>query len=359
MAGTTNARELADKYKDFAFPCLQVWVKGRQISTDTECVLERAEVLSTLEREPDMAVVVYSVRAGAAHSSIESTLDLGEKVELKAGYGESLLRVFLGYLHEIQVYDCGQGLWEYTLFCLDVKGLMKKNSSYQASGSRKTQQILTDILNTPCYKGFMEKQDIGTLPKFLNQDCVIKGETHYDWLCALADRLGYGFFCDRGELVFKELQKNKADTFRLTREYGLQAVRMVTTLTGQTGSIQINGYNRKDEKIAGSAKWPGAGGPFGRTAERLLKNCAYVFWNLELETREQADHQAKIFMDRTVKNCARLEALHIGIPELRPGVCVSVNEEKASSLSGVLYVDQTTHIWDGGGYRTVVRGARK
>lgn len=359
MAGTTNIKTLAEKYKDFANPCLQVSIKGQQIPTDAECLLERAEVLSTLEREPDMAVMVYSVRAGTAHNSIEKFLSLGEKVELKAGYGESLSRVFLGYLHEIQVYDCGRGLWEYTLFCLDVKGLMKKNSSFQVSGSRKVQQILTDILNTSCYKGFIEKQDVGSLPGFLNQDCVIKGDTHYDWLCALADQLGYAFFCDRGELIFKKPQKNMADTYALTREYGLQAVRMLATLTGQTGSIQIKGHNRRDEKITGSARWPGVFGPFGQTAKRLLKDCGYVYWNMELETGEQADHQAKTLMDRAVKNSARLEALHIGIPELRPGVYVSVNEEEKSSLSGTLYVDQTTHLWDGNGYRTVVRGARK
>lgn len=359
MAGTTEAKTLAEKYKDFTNPCLQVTVKGQQICTDTECVLEQAEVLSTLDREPDMAVAVYSVRAGRASDTIEKLLGLGEKIEFQAGYGDRLTCVFLGYLHEIQVYDCGQGLWEYTLLCLDVRGLMKKNSSFQVSGARKVQQVLTDILNTSCYKGFMQKQDVGTLPKFWNLDCVIKGETHYDWLCALADYLGYAFYCDRGELVFKELEKDKADTYALTREYGLQAVRMLATLTGQTGSIQINSYNRKDEQIAGSAKWPGVTGPFGQSAKGLLKDCGYVYWNMRLETGEQANHQARALMDRAVKGCARLEALHIGIPELRPGVYVSVNQEEKSSLSGTFYVDQTTHLWDGSGYRTVVRGARK
>lgn len=364
MAQKTEGKNLAEKYKDFANPCIQVSMKGRQIPMETGCSLERAEILSTLEREPDMAVLVYLVRpaenAGSNQSgNIEDLFDLGEKVEIKIGYGETLSRVFLGYLHEIQVYDCGQGLWEYTLFCLDVKGLMKKNSSFQVSGSQKVQQILTEILNTSCYQSLMEKRDVGTLPKFLNQDCVIKGETHYDWLCGLADYLGYAFFCDRGKLIFKELEKDTADTYILTKEYGLQAVRMVTTLTGQTGNIQINGYNRKDEKITGSEKWPGVSGPFCGSMKKLLKDCRYVRWNMELETGEQAVHQAKDFMDRAVRKCARLEALHIGLPELRPGVYVSVNEEKQSSLSGTLYVDQTMHLIDEGGYRTVVRGARK
>lgn len=361
MAQRINGKNLAEKYKDFVNPCIQVSITGQQIFTDMECLLERAEILSTLEREPDMAVLVYSVRHGEndGSDSLEALLALGKKVEIKIGYGESLSRVFLGYLHELQVYDCGQGLWEYTLLCLDVKGLMKKNSSFQVSGPRKVQQCLTEILKTSCYQNFMESQDIGSLPQFLNQDCVIKGETHYDWLCALADYLGYAFYCDRGKLIFKELKKDLADTCILTKEYGLQAVRMVATLTGQTGSIQINGYNRKDEKIAGSAKWPGISAPFCTNVKNLLKDCGYVRWNMELETGEQAAHQAKAFMDRALERCARLEALHIGLPELKPGMYVVVNEEKQSGLSGTLYVDETMQLIDEGGYRTVVRGARK
>ncbi len=358
MAGKTSEKDLAAKYKDFVNPRVQVSAEGRKVILAEGCTLERAEITSSMEQEPNMAVLVYRTWFGTDPADLEQFISLGEKIEILAGYGETLSRVFLGYLHEVWVCESGSKFREYTLICLDVKGLMKKSGSFQASGAQKLQQMLTEILGTEDYGKFTDKQTVDTLPEFLNQDCVIRGETHYDWLCGLADRLGYAFYCDRGELIFGEVWNKDADTYELTREGGLYTVRTTATLTDQTGSIEINAYNRKDEIITGKAKWPGVPDPFCQKTKKALKNYSLVHWNMEPETKEQADSRAKALMDRAVRKCARMEISHIGIPELRPGVKVSVVSDETFDLSGDFRVDETVHLLDEHGYRTVAKGIR-
>lgn len=358
MVQKTNGKQLAAKYKDFLDPAIQVLAAGQQIAAEKGRTLEIAEITASAGRDPDMAVLVYRVEKipSANLQAMEKFLNVGEKLEVKTGYEKSLTRIFLGYLHQVEMYDCGQEMVEYTLICLDAKGLMKKNSSFQASGSKKIQQLLTDTLNNSSYGSFIEKKSVASLPASLNQDCVIKGETHYDWLCNLADSLDYEFFCGRGELIFRKARENAVEIMELTEEYGLQAVRRVVSMAGVTGSIQVNGYNRKDEKITATAQWSGMSEPFGQKMKKALAGCSITLWDMELENGEQAAYRAKTVLNRAAAKCSRMEVINVGIPELQPGVFVKITKENMTSLSGKIYVDEVQHILDRRGYRTIVRG---
>ena len=63
-------------------------------------------------------------------------------------------------------------------------------------------------------------------------------------------------------------------------------------------------------------------------------------------------------MDRAARQCSRMEAVNIGMPEIAPGICVKFEGETAESLKGTIYVDEVRHLLDGKGYRTVFRGIR-
>ena len=356
-----DGKALAGKYKDFANPGVKIYVGDKEIDLKGNRFLESVEITSTTKREPDMAVIVYTVSRRPVDNinSFERYIKVGEKIEIKLGYEKNMTTVFCGYLHEAQVFDYQEEALEYTLIGLDVKGLMKKNSCFQISGSKNTEQIMKDIIDTRSYTQFITKKTISKLPASMNQDCVIKGETHYDWLCYLADILSYEFFCGRGELVFRKARQGGQDTYSLTGEYGVKAVRTLASMTGQTGNVQINGYNRKDEKISGTAKWPGVSGPFSKGLSSMLRDYGYVLMDMGLETKEQAAERAKAVLDREIGRCSRMEILHIGVPELQPGVYVTVTTENVESLSGTIYVDETSHVLDRDGYRTVVRGSRK
>lgn len=359
--GGISGKSLAEKYKNFQAPCVRVFADGKEVLTGDGIYLEKAEVISSVGMEPDMAVLLY--RAGKLSrqdfSAVEKYWRVGQRMEVQAGYGDAVLRIFLGYLHEVEETDFLQDFVEYTLVCLDVKGLMKKNSVLRTSGNGNTQQLIKDILGSACYGGLIEEKRVDTLPGYADREHMVSGETHYEWLCRLAARLNCEFFCGRGRAVFQRAQKAGAQTVELTEEYGLLEVRGTVTMAGQTGSIQVCGYNRGDETIAGAAEWPGVCGPFGERMKQALQGCALTLLDTGLETGEQAEALAKAQMKRMAAGASRMRAVTVGIPELEPGLSAQITDRGVASLSGRIYVEEVCHRFDESGYVSDIRGRRE
>lgn len=144
----------------------------------------------------------------------------------------------------------------------------------------------------------------------------------------------------------------------LTGEYGLLYVRLIVSMDGQTGSIQVGAHNRKDERLSGSAQWQGNNVPFGGKLKQKLNGLSLVFWDMGLETAEQAKLAAQNRMARAVRKCSRMEVQNLGLPELAPGICIKITDDAAASLCGSIYVEEVEHCLDEKGYRTIVRGYR-
>lgn len=358
--GKKSGKSLAEKYNDFLEPCVKIITSVGEIPSGEAVCLEKAEVISSVGVEPDMAIVTYRADKYAQQDfmQVEKYLDTGQKVEIKAGYGNQVSTVFLGYLHQVEMEDFLQEYVVYTLICLDVKGLMMKNNLFRTSGARKAGQVLNDILNDGRYGSFVKGRTIDSLPEKLNPDCVFAGETHYDWVCALASRGDYEFFCGGGNMVFRKARKTDGDVVELSSEYGLQGIRGIVTMAGQTGCIQVCGYNRQDKTISGKADWPGVPGAFTAKLKQSLKRHMLIYQDTEPDTQEEAEKRAKALMDHMAGKCTRIEAATIGLPELLPGICAEILHEEAPSLSGKIYVEEVRHLLDEGGYTTSVAGVR-
>lgn len=361
VKGKMNGEAFANQYDKFTSPCIQISLGGKEIRSDEGSYLESAEVLSTVRSEPDMAVLIYRVSRFFPESikKLEGMLQIGDKLEVKTGYADCVRLIFLGYIHEVEACDCGEEFLEYTIVGLDARGLMKKSNSFASSGAKKTNQILKEILENGSFGGLVQKKKISGLPECMNRDLWIKGETDYEWVSSLAAYLDYEFFGSRGELVFRKAREGAGEIGELTEEYGLKAVRTSMSLEACSGNLQICSYNRKDEKINGAFAFPGTGGPFGKNMKQLLQKYKMAQWDMELETGEQAACRAKAVMMKTARSCYKMSAVHIGLPELQPGIYISLKTSSAAGLSGTMYIEEAKHIMDSTGYRTVVRGTGK
>ncbi len=358
--GRISGKDLSDKYSDFLEPCVRVITAAGEIPFGEGLYLERAEIIASVGMDPDMAVVacLADKYSAGGFTGVEKYLDAGQSVEIKTGYGEKASLVFQGYLHQVEVEDFRQEYVTYTLICLDVKGLMMKNSRLFTSGTKKAQQLVNDILKDSRYSSLIKKRTIDALPGKCNPDGVSGDMTDYDWLCSLAAYLDYEFFCSAGELTFRKARKPAGDTVELSVEYGLQKIRGIVSMAGQTGRIEVCGYSRQDQKLSGRADWPGVPGAFTGRLKQSLGSHKLICLDMQPDTGEEAQERAQALMDRLAGRCARMEAVTIGLPELMPGICVEIVNGEASSLSGRIYVEEVRHLLDEEGYRTSVSGSR-
>lgn len=358
MAEKFTIRSLADKYKDFTSPSAAVLLDGGEIETDEGIRLEQVEVHTAVFAEPSMAILYYRVsNIGTQYTSrVESKACVGSRLEVKAGYGQSLTRIFYGYVHEVSAAWYGEEYTVYELVGLDVKGLMQLNNVFGTSSSKKTQQIVSDILNHEMYLPFLESREEEQLPACMNDICMISGESHYEWLCRLAEYLHYEFFIVNGKLFFRRAGRKAGEATELSWEFGLQQIRSFATMSSRAACIRAAGYGKKGERILGRAERKAAAGPFSGKAASLAGSRLYL--DMSLSSQEQADYRAKALMQETEDGYGGMEAVCVGIPELVPGGFIRITDRNKGSLSGVIYVEEVTHRLGADGYLTTVKGRR-
>lgn len=356
MAEKYTAKALGEKYGSFNTPVLHVYIGGKELETGDKLLFLNARVISSVNKEPDMAVLTYRLLHGAP--GMEGKFQAGARLEIEAGYGDRTKRIFLGYLHEVDSVLYGNRYVEYTLAGLDVKGLMKKNSGFEIFEAKEPWRVLEDILDNGMYGFLIEEKDVDTLPESFSHGGVIKGETHFEWISSLAEYTGYSFYCGNGRACFKKALSCDA-RLETGFEYGVRKIRNRASLSGQHGCIRVEGYNRRDEKFCGTKRWRAPGGPYTGKMQEILGGSEGTFWSMGLQEPRQAAERAGILMERERLQCSEMEVVSVGLPELRPGMEVTVSGGLYPLLGGTFYVREAEHILDERGYTTVVRGSRK
>lgn len=357
MAKKYTAQALAEKYDNFNTPTLQVRIGKEVLEEGAELRFLSAQIVSSVNAEPDMAVLTYRLEEGG-RLGMENKLQAGAKLEIKAGYGDQVGRIFLGYLHEVSSVLYKNRYVEYTLVGLDVKGLMKKNSGFEISKDKSGRQILEEILDNSMYDFLIEEKDVDDLPEDFLQGFVIKGETHFEWISRLAEYTGYSFYCGAGRACFKRALSSgvKLET---GFEYGVRKIRNRVTMSGQYGCIRVEGYNRRDERLCAAENWTEPEGPYTGKMTEVLQNSVRSFWNMGLEDAAQAAAWAELLMEKNIRECSEMEIVSIGVPELCPGAEVTVSGGTYPRLEGTFYAREVRHILDDKGYTVIVRGSRK
>lgn len=351
-------RQLAEEYDGFVDPSAEILVDGSILKGEDGLWLEQIKITSSVFHEPDSAMLHYLVRTPECVKKMENLLCAGSRIEIKTGYGKSVMRVFYGYIHEISVRAGTGDIIGYTILCMDVKGLMRLNSVYGISGVKRTDRILSEILNDGMYAPFIESRKVEKLPGCMNGGCFIRGDTHYDWLCGLADFLHFSFSANNGRLYFGPAGKDGDIVTELAAGCGVGRIETCVTLSGQTGSVEVSGFNGKDEKLSALERWKAPGGPFERKLPGLLSHSSRVYSAFSISTDEQAAYRARALMRRMEEDCSKMEIEAAGIPQMQPGIFIKVKTDAINSLSGKIYVEEVTHSLGADGYSMVVKGRR-
>lgn len=254
--------DLKEKYGGFSSPAFSVKINGSNIPQKF-CKGAIDVELSADYEASSCSISIYNAFLVSKNdemdidSDIKKFLKLGSKIEVILGYKESEGEsVFIGYIDTISIdYDKDFGS-VYIIECLDGKGIMMNSLSSETKVSikkyseavEKTVKKYSSIIDVSSKN--IDKSD-NTVTTLIEQH----NESDYGFVVRIARRLGYCFYIDKGELIFKPFSKLSKETFfEFNVNYYIMSFKMDISLRNQVSSVTVRSNNEKDPNKVFEAK---------------------------------------------------------------------------------------------------------
>lgn len=336
---------LMSKYKDFLVPALKVKVAGKEVSKNSDYVVETVEV--TLSKEASSAASiklsdVYDAKNRRFVSKISSDFILGALVEIEMGYGSSLTSLFYGYIEEIN-YELSDAPTVHVM-AVDVRKIMmgskKSNISHKVkSYSEAFQEVIKN------YKAAYKNTSVDNTDK-MDVECIIQNGNDYKFiteeLCKKGER---DFFVHAGTVYFKKLSADLFGTVEL--EWPGDFIYFQRRASFQDTVIKILGQDigKKKEveaKIAVKAD----------DSQKALVQSEITEMNADIQADGDAKKIADYKAEQEKKKARQASGTCIGIPEILPGGHVKIKNADGKLLNGTYDIAEAKHTFSGDGYRT-------
>jgi phage protein D/phage baseplate assembly protein gpV len=191
-----------------------------------------------------------------------------------------------------------------------------------------------------------------------------------DWvfLKRLADRVGYSFSVERGQLVFEAPTEagsapggsTSARSDAVVIEHGLNTLYLRSTVTSaeQVPEVEVRGWNQASKtSVISKAPAKTRSAEIDVTPDELAKDFGSPAFMLPTGDGEAAsqDALAKAYAERIAGGFAELEAVVLGTPKIRSGTAVSVRGF-GKPFDGRYTVTETVHEFSSDlGYTTKVQ----
>ena len=190
------------------------------------------------------------------------------------------------------------------------------------------------------------------------------GQSFFDFLKDLTREGHYEVQYAGGTLRFSApLQDREA---QMTLEWGKNLISFKPTLnTSQAVSaVVVRGWDKHGKKpievrvSAGEETIQERRARFSsQIAQDIFGEVVKEITDRPVNSVQDARKIAKAELDRIAGNLVRGSATTVGLPKLRPGVCVQL-DGLGTWFSGKYYVEKVTHHLDAAGYRTTFEGRR-
>ncbi len=243
-------KKLKQEYGNFVRPKITIKIANQELNSRYTKESVIVEIPSTY----DAAMCKFTITNAFEHSKdyqveiekdLKDLIQLGNLVEVFMGYETgSEKQVFFGYIDAIYFdYDEEIGI-EYSVECLDAKGIMM--NSYRSTvkkNAKKYSDAVADVLKK--YSKLIKKKKISTTSEI---ETIIEqhNESDYQFVVRLAKKLNYCFYIVNGEAYFQEMGKDTEDFFTFCINDEVKNFSMFQTLKKQVSSITVRGNNEKD-----------------------------------------------------------------------------------------------------------------
>jgi hypothetical protein len=279
--------------------------------------------------------------------------EVGNTVRIKIGYGGDMQEMVLGRISSIEpsffsgdlptIVITGQDL------SYDVMKRATPEKSFTVSYSEIARKIASEaklqavVDDTPVFEPLITK----------NND-----EKYYDFLEALAAKVGFTFAIDRRTMYFIKPRDDRKEILSLALGKDIISFSPRMNTTGLVTEVEVRGHNPQDPNTPIVGRAPAGSErtlePGKQTASQFAAGhygeIKSVLTGLIVNSVEHANAIAQSELNRRSDTFIEGDVDSIGIPQIRPGVTIKL-EKVGRKFGGKYYVKETSHSIGNSGYR--------
>ncbi len=289
--------------------------------------------------------------------TLSQKLEEGKKVTISLGYGDKLVKTFIGYIDGIRMeYSRGEA-FSFTVTCLDGKGMMM--NSRRSEIKTNVKKYSDAVKKTLGLYGEWFSVGKVTPTAELTVPFSQLGESDYDFVVRLAKRINYSFYIHLGKAYFVPLGGDRTVLFELTPSVRVMRLSIETGLRRRVSKVVVVNNDEKDEKKRIKSEVSGvnlleSGGTAKAAANRAIKNdMIKTIADPAATTAEIAKTIAQAELDRLSYASVEGSARIVGCPELYPGVFVNISGF-GSAFEKSYYIKRVTHSLCGDNFTTTL-----
>lgn len=361
--GAYQFKSLEDKYGGFVAPAFTVSVGGKKldsskfhfstITVDIDAGQGAGGCSFTLESQ-------YDYEGGKWDNNLLGTIQVGEKIEIEAGYVKKK-RVFYGFVDDYTINYSADSAPSLSVNGIDAKGFLMNAKDRKYMSEKSTAAVVKEILNECVSKGYAKKVTVGRIRDF-EAELIQEDMDDYHFLCFLAQTYNMCFLVVDGEIVFDSLMKKTKPILTLKLGVSLLSFSKTVSLRDQVGKVVVYGIDPRTLKpISGEAVNTSAAGA-GKEAGDLARGFNGIVekeLNYFVQTPQECKELAQALFDQRAYSFVSGKGRCLGIPELIPGRYITLGGFDKSA-SDKYFISKVTHEYSEEGYYTTfeVKGAK-
>ena len=336
--------DLSAKYAAFKVPTYKVSIDGSDLLSESTLGLKDITIDLTCENEASGCIfsivgVYDGVKRSFNQTLMKKFFQIGKKVNIDLGYIKTE-RVFIGFISAISV-SLGEFVPCIHVECTDVKGIMMNNQSNEQRVETSLGDVVSNILQNPTYKNFYDSIVVDSI-QTPERKIEIYGESDFDYLVRLANRINYEFFVLQGKVYFRKPMPYKTPIFALEWGFSLMGFEKRDSLEGQVLELEVRSANvDKGLLISGVAK-SSVQLSEGNSAKKALQKLKRVVIDSSVSSEEEAKSRAEVLLKSVNDRYSSANIECIGIPEIVPGRFIKISK-LGEGIDGNYYVSRVTH----------------
>lgn len=332
-------------------PQYKILLDGSELKPEKFSV-ESIEVHLSASFKANVCEIGFICRYDHENSKIEDSLvkklQPGKKIKVKLGY-TAPKDVFMGYINTAFVEFGGDGVF-LRVSCMDARGMLMGNTSWETFENESKGQIVQKILNT--VRSYTDGVEV-SLPGAADKENpeTLKKQDYYDYVCSLAKLTGSSFCMIGTKLKFVKNIFTTASV-KCSFKWGkdLLSFSRNADLSEQLGSVTVSGFQPDTlEEFTATAK--PSGGKTGASLSSGVKSKTMEVESGLVRTQKEAKTYAESLMREHSMQLIGGNARVIGDPDVQPGSKVKFSGLDPD-LDGDYFITTVRHSFGAGGFLT-------